>query len=1328
MASVDFTNLPPNVSRDVFHDTIAKFLDLTRGQQPFIVDLELPDKTSLNLKNKDGTGSIRFQDDTLLQKFLTKVCSPTTETKRVDRLPTPKIQTESIMFKSETVKFAYENPDPANPPLLVNTCGISSQDKAEHTPHAAPRIKVVKSHTSPAKPSVPVMNLHKPARWRRPERTRARSGNPRQDRKMQHSLSELGQQARLKRVQFGVLRNLDFSVEYTRDLLETAGYLSFDDDERTLRIIVGGTHQVGDSLVPSIAIAIQTINYFALGNDGEADFMFLELLQHPRFEQADQFRPTTGDSKKDAHHSRTRLSELDELHGLVAPYASRWIKISFHDDGFIPDEELFRKAGLPLPVIDPELTFDDKRLAYSPQNIKLLQEWLQGGSLPWEVAFQCEALLRNGILIPTEVLMLQSQIELLAKESPSLACDALISLRTDLEGAGAPKRLSKFDDEAIIAIFENHVSEGKKDPFGSRLWQRSSKSNFICHHVKVTPTAVFFTGPFVEQSNRVIRRYPGFDSHFILVRFTDEGDRRSRLEFEVDTHSFSREWIGKFLKQEGIVIGGRHFTLLGYSQSGMRGSACFFSSEFVFEGSTVTPASIRSSLGDFAKVIDCPARYGARMSQAFSATDPSVVLHKSVIKPIIDIKTEKGDYEFSDGCGSISRELAKKVWESMLEQMPRTRRRQRHMDEPIPCAFQIRIGGSKGMVRMDPKLPGDQLCLRPSMTKFEAPGEFALEIARAFERPSDCFLNRPLIMLLWTNGVHSSVFEKMMADTLESTVSGMRTFTGVARLFIDNKLGRSFQVANTFSKLSQLQLELDQPGVLTVGLHRLMNTGLYHIKANLKHKARIPVPDSYTLVGVCDEDNYLKPRQIYACVQRYDHKTGKIDRLYFKGRLLVTRSPYIHPGDAQILYGIGAPPPDSPFAGEGNHLPNCVVFSTQGHRPVPNMLGGGDLDGDLFNVIPLPELIPPHKYMPADYPPAVLKKIGRESTIDDVADFMIDFICNDAVAAIAVNHLIIASDSNLRARDTNCIINADVLGELFRAVKLPPGDPTREAVEAPQVPVTIQKLLASHVAKYAAEIKDTYLKAAPWIQALFTRYISELGHICASHTVSNESSERVSEFEVMLGTNLEVIRDGGDLIERMKRLTGELASFVRSELEGNEGDNPHDWLARSWAAYLHTSSLGDQKFGAFSFSWIALGSVLDALSKLDERFLPDNGRIVSPFPATTASSELIHPDLDDFAPDDLDNWTWDDDVTAKYKRIGTSNARKFPHKTIVLHHVADMPPDCKLQSHLEAGATVPAPMATDDIIREAMDARRVTGIPIAEVAKEARPISRRCIK
>jgi RNA-dependent RNA polymerase len=145
-----------------------------------------------------------------------------------------------------------------------------------------------------------------------------------------------------------------------------------------------------------------------------------------------------------------------------------------------------------------------------------------------------------------------------------------------------------------------------------------------------------------------------------------------------------------------VSISGMHLTLI-YSSikpiSDFRNHTCFFSSPFDFNGQKITAQSIRDSLGNFDKVIKCPARYGARMSQAFSPTDPSIVLHKSVIKYIPDLKTRQTNQEFSDGCGTISRELAEETWEGMLGQLPDTRRRLRHKNEPTPCAFQIRIGG-----------------------------------------------------------------------------------------------------------------------------------------------------------------------------------------------------------------------------------------------------------------------------------------------------------------------------------------------------------------------------------------------------------------------------------------------------------------------------------------------------------------------------------------------------------------------------------------------------------------------------------------------------------
>lgn len=48
------------------------------------------------------------------------------------------------------------------------------------------------------------------------------------------------------------------------------------------------------------------------------------------------------------------------------------------------------------------------------------------------------------------------------------------------------------------------------------------------------------------------------------------------------------------------------------------------------------------------------------------------------------------------------------------------------------------------MVAVDERLRGIRMRLRPSMNKFEGPAEetATIEIARAFERPNTCYLNR----------------------------------------------------------------------------------------------------------------------------------------------------------------------------------------------------------------------------------------------------------------------------------------------------------------------------------------------------------------------------------------------------------------------------------------------------------------------------------------------------------------------------------------------------------------------------------------------------------
>ena len=65
---------------------------------------------------------------------------------------------------------------------------------------------------------------------------------------------------------------------------------------------------------------------------------------------------------------------------------------------------------------------------------------------------------------------------------------------------------------------------------------------------------------------------------------------------------------------------------------------------------------------------------------------------------------------------------------------------------------------------------------------------------------------------------------------------------------------------------------------------------------------------------------------------------------------------------------------------------------------MPSCLGGGDLDGDVYNLIPLkghPDFTPSLVSTPTSYDPAVRKVLERPSTMDDVAEFVMEYINSD---------------------------------------------------------------------------------------------------------------------------------------------------------------------------------------------------------------------------------------------------------------------------------------------------------------------------------------------
>ncbi len=65
-------------------------------------------------------------------------------------------------------------------------------------------------------------------------------------------------------------------------------------------------------------------------------------------------------------------------------------------------------------------------------------------------------------------------------------------------------------------------------------------------------------------------------------------------------------------------------------------------------------------------------------------------------------------------------------------------------------------------------------------------------------------------------------------------------------------------------------------------------------------------------------------------------------------------------------------------------------------------MGGGDLDGDVYNIAFLQDLYPSQIIPPAAYEPAPMKLLTQPSTMDDVADFVADYINSDVSVVICV--------------------------------------------------------------------------------------------------------------------------------------------------------------------------------------------------------------------------------------------------------------------------------------------------------------------------------------
>jgi hypothetical protein len=93
---------------------------------------------------------------------------------------------------------------------------------------------------------------------------------------------------------------------------------------------------------------------------------------------------------------------------------------------------------------------------------------------------------------------------------------------------------------------------------------------------------------------------------------------------------------------------------------------------------------------------------------------------------------------------------------------------------------------------------------------------------------------------------------------------------------------------------------------------------------------------------------------------------------------------------------------------------------------LPSKLSGGDLDGDVFNLIWDENCVLGRIYPAADYPRQDAKNIGREVSRDDMTTFFIDFMATDQLGRIATLHQVLADQSDNGTFDERCLELAEM--------------------------------------------------------------------------------------------------------------------------------------------------------------------------------------------------------------------------------------------------------------------------------------------------------------
>ncbi|KAK4553479.1 hypothetical protein LTR86_009536 [Recurvomyces mirabilis] len=698
---------------------------------------------------------------------------------------------------------------------------------------------------------------------------------------------------------------------------------------------------------------------------------------------------------------KTRLSSIDDNHRKIAGVALvyRITLASRHELTAVTS--LLSRSRYPISAISmpTKVQIPQETWARSKERLDLeLADMKRFGNAPFKVRFQLDGLARNGRLSPRIILDLLPRVEtLLDGYSTGAVLTALMKLHKNMPNAGPGIDAEDLSVEGLTYMLI-HFAMAYDPQAPDNVYELSKRHAHVelIHRVVITPAGAYLEGPVPEPTNRVLRQYAGQTDNFLRIVFQDEDGGNVHYDPRASNALIYHERF-KGILDCTFNIAGLGFSFLGFSHSSMRSQSCWFMAPLWDRDALrlMYAPQVIKRLGDFSN-IRTPAKCAARIGQCFTDTAASIeidgaeIFHLSII--------ERNGRDFSDGVGTISQELLSNVW-----QVYGTRRQLK------PTVLQIRFRGAKGVVALDSRLQGRRLCLRSNMEKFSGSTSRTLEICGAALKPLPMVLNRQFVKILEDLGVPTDSFLELQRHAVDRLRCRLNNVNNTAGLMDEIETTRAARISELITRLDEIGVDFRADAFL----YSIVEMAVMTKMRDIKYRGRIPVEQGATLYGIMDETGFLEEGEIYVAMEA-GPDGGR--HTIVRKRIVVTRSPAMHPGDVQLVNAVEVPD-TSPL----KDLRNVVVFSSKGQRDLPSQLSGGDLDGDLYNVVWDPRLMPEFAVVSADYPKVTPFELNRQVTSKDMSDHFIRIMETDQLGILCNVHMQLADQFDQGTFSAECI-------------------------------------------------------------------------------------------------------------------------------------------------------------------------------------------------------------------------------------------------------------------------------------------------------------------